>query len=405
MSTSRLYQAFGIRGGYEFVRTAYVEGAVVLSIRQKRESLRCSYCGNRHVHVKTHEHRAFRGLPIGSRPVWIHLPIARVACQKCRMVRQVRVAFAQERVSYTRAFERYVLELSAYMTIQDLARHLQVSWDVVKGIQKRYLGKKFARPKLRNVRQIAIDEIYIGRGRRFATVVLDLDQGAVIFVGNGRGMEALRPFWRRLRASRAKIRAVATDMAGGYLAAVREFLPDAVHVFDRFHVMKLYNQKLSDLRREVYRELTDVLHKQVLKGTRWLLLKNSENLDPKKRERERLDEALELNAPLYVAYYMKDQLRMFWCQPDKRTARQFLNGWIQLAMLSGVRMLMDFAKTLATHRSGLLAWYDYPISTGPLEATNTKIQLLKRQAYGYRDQEFFRLKIYALHLSRYALVG
>jgi len=186
---------------------------------------------------------------------------------------------------------------------------------------------------------------------------------------------------------------------------VREFLPDAVHVFDRFHVMKLYNQKLSDLRREVYRELTDVLHKQVLKGTRWLLLKNSENLDPKKRERERLDEALELNAPLYVAYYMKDQLRMFWCQPNKRAARQFLNGWIRLAMFSGIRVLMDFAKTLAKHRSGLLAWYDHPISTGPLEATNAKIQLLKRQAYGYRDQEFFRLKIYALHLSRYALVG
>jgi len=357
------------------------------------------------VHVKTHEHRAFRGLPIGSRRVWIHLPIARVACQKCQVVRQVRVPFAQERVSYTRAFERYVLELSAYMTIQDLATHLQVGWDLVKGIQKRYLGKKFARPKLQNVRRIAIDEVYIGRGRRFATVVLDLDQGAVIFVGNGRGMEALRPFWRRLRGSRAKIRAVATDMAGGYLAAVREFLPDAVHVFDRFHVMKLYNQKLSDLRREVYRELTDVLHKQVLKGTRWLLLKNSENLDPKKRERERLDEALELNAPLYVAYYMKDQLRMFWCQPNKRAARQFLNGWIRLAMFSGIRVLMDFAKTLAKHRSGLLAWYDHPISTGPLEATNAKIQLLKRQAYGYRDQEFFRLKIYALHLSRYALVG
>jgi len=156
------------------------------------------------VHVKTHEHRAFRGLPIGSRRVWIHLPIARVACQKCQVVRQVRVPFAQERVSYTRAFERYVLELSAYMTIQDLATHLQVGWDLVKGIQKRYLGKKFARPKLHNVRRIAIDEVYIGRGRRFATVVLDLDQGAVIFVGNGRGMEALRPFWRRLRGSRAK---------------------------------------------------------------------------------------------------------------------------------------------------------------------------------------------------------
>lgn len=94
MSTSLLYQAFGIRGGYEFVRTEYVEGEVALSIRQKRESLRCSHCGNRHVHVKIHEHRAFRGLPIGSRRVWIHLPIARVECQKCHVVRQVRVSFA-----------------------------------------------------------------------------------------------------------------------------------------------------------------------------------------------------------------------------------------------------------------------------------------------------------------------
>src|SRR5579872_5833184 len=251
MSTSLLYHAFGIRGGYEHVRTEYVEGKVLISIRQRRETLRCSHCGSDDVHLKTHEHRLFRGLPVGSRPVEIHLPVARVECQKCCNSRQVRVPFARERVSYTRSFERYVLDLSAYMTIQDLADHLQVSWDLVKGIQKRYLKKKFSRPKLRNVRQIAIDEIHIGRGR-FATVVLDLERGAVIFVGKGRGIEAVRPFWRRLRKSRAKIRAVATDMAGGYIAAVREFLPDAAHVFDRFHVMKLYNQKLSDFRREMY---------------------------------------------------------------------------------------------------------------------------------------------------------
>src|SRR6476660_7860815 len=179
MSTSVLYQAFGIRGGYEYVRTEYVEGEVLISIRQRRETLRCSQCDSLDVHVKTHEHRVFRGLPIGSRPVRIHLPIARVACQRCCAVRQVPVTFARERVSYTRSFERYVLDLSAHMTIQDLADHLQVSWDVVKGIQKRYLKKKFSRPKLRNVRQIAIDEIHIGRGGRFATVVLDLESGAV----------------------------------------------------------------------------------------------------------------------------------------------------------------------------------------------------------------------------------
>ena len=134
MSTSLLYHAFGIRGGYEYVRTDYSEGEILLSIRQPRVRLRCAQCGSPDVHLKTHEHRSFRGLPIGSKPVWIHLPIARVEYQKCGVSRQVKVPFARERVSYTNSFERYVLELSAFMTIQDLAGHLQVSWDVVKGI-------------------------------------------------------------------------------------------------------------------------------------------------------------------------------------------------------------------------------------------------------------------------------
>lgn len=404
MSTSLLYHAFGIRGGYEYVRTEYVPGGIILSLRQRREHLRCAHCGAAEVHVKTHQHRIYRSVPIGSRPVTIHFPVPRVECQKCGLSRQVRVNFARERVTYTRSFERYVLDLSAFMTIQDVAHHLQVSWDLVKGIQKRYLKKKFSRPKLRHVRQIAIDEIHIGRGR-FSTVVLDLERGAVIFVGTGRGIEAVRPFWHRLRHSRARIRAVATDMAPGYVAAVREFLPDAVHVFDRFHVIKLFNEKLSDFRREIYRTLPDELQKKVLKGVRWLLLKNPENLDDDKNERRRLELALQLNQPLATVYYMKERLRYLWEQHSKEAAQKWLDDWLRTADNSGIRMLKQFARTLAAHRQGLLAWYDFPISTGPLEATNNKIQLLKRQAFGYRDTEFFHLKIYALHLAKYALVG
>ncbi|MBS0264563.1 MAG: ISL3 family transposase [Planctomycetes bacterium] len=404
MSTTLLYHGFGIRGRYEYVRTEYVPGGIILSLRQRREHLRCAHCGSAEVHVKTHQHRIYRSVPIGSRAVTIHFPVPRVECQRCGLSRQVRVNFARERVTYTKSFERYVLELSAFMTIQDVAHHLQVSWDLVKGIQKRYLKKKFSRPRLRHVRQIAIDEIHIGRSG-FATVVLDLERGAVVFVGPGRGVEAVRPFWRRLRSSRAQIRAVATDMAPGYIAAVREFLPDAVHVFDRFHVVKLFNEKLSEFRREMYRTLPDELQKKVLKGVRWLLLKNPENLDDDKNERRRLEMALQLNQPLATVYYMKERLRYLWEQPTKKAAQKWLDDWLRTADNSGIRMLKQFARTLAAHRQGLLAWYDFPISTGPLEATNNKIQLLKRQAFGYRDTEFFHLKIYALHLAKYALAG
>lgn len=405
MSTSLLYHAFGIRGGFEYVRTDYSEGKVTLSIRQPREKLRCPHCGALEVHLKTHRDRVFRTVPIGARPVWIHLPVARVACQKCAVVRQVKLPFANPRFSYTHSFERYALGLSKFMTIQDVADHLDVSWDVIKEIQKRYLHRRFSKPRLRNVRQIAIDEVHVGRGARFATVVLDLEHGAVIFVGKGRGVEALRPFWKRLRSSHARIQAVATDMAGGYIAAVRQFLPKAVHVFDHFHVIKLYNEKLTELRRELYREATDKLHRQVLKGTRWLLLSNPDNLNEEKGEPSRLLEALQLNQSLATAYYLKEALGQIWKQHSKAAATRCLDDWIRQANASGIRVVMSFAKTLQAYRNGILAWYDYQISTGPLEATNNKIQLLKRKAYGYRDQEFFHLKIYALHLARYELVG
>lgn len=290
------------------------------------------------------------------------------------------------------------------MTIEAVARHLRIGWDTVKEIQKRHLQRHYARPKLKHLQEIAIDEIYVGR-KKFLTTVLDLHSGAIVFVGTGRGSDALEPFWKRLRASHARIKAVAIDMSQAYTKAVRENLPKAVLVYDHFHIIKLYNEKLTDLRRELYREVTDVLQRDVLKGVRWLLLKNPENLDPKKRERERLDEALELNAPLFVAYYMKDQLRLLWSQPDKRTARQFLNGWIELADLTGIRVLKSMARTLAAHREGILAWYHHPISTGPLEGTNNKIKTMSRQAYGFRDHEFFVLKIMAIHEATYELVG
>lgn len=404
MSTSLLYHAFGL-SGYDYVNTAYEGGRVIFTIRQRRHTYRCAVCGRREVSPHGHQPREFKTLPIGGKPVVVVLPIPRVECQRCGVVRQVALPFADPRRSYTRAFERYALELSRRMTIQDVARHLEVSWDTIKDIQKRYLEKRFQKPRLGKLKQMAIDEIAIGKGHRYLTVVLNLQTGAVVFVGDGKGMEALAPFWRRLKASRAQVEAVATDMGVAYIQAVREHLGAAVHVFDHFHVIKLFNEKLSDFRRELHREATDCLHKQVLKGTRWLLLKNPENLDPRRRERERLEEALRLNQPLATVYYLKEDLRQIWEQPDKETAARVFDDWVRRAEASAIKLLQKFAVTLSMHRRGVLAYYDYPISTGPLEGTNNKIQTMKRQAYGFRDQEFFKLKILAIHETKYALVG
>jgi len=404
MSTSLLYHGFGMQG-YQHVHTTYHDGAIHFRVRQEVFGLRCPECGSYKVKPRGRVMRRFRTVPLGLKPVWIELAVQRVFCLLCQVVRQVKVRFAFWRRSYTRAFERYALELSRHMTIKAVARHLQVSWDVIKDIQKRSLRRRFARPRLHKLKQIAIDEITIGKGHRYLTIVLDLKSGAVVFVGEGKGTEALEPFWPRLRRQKVRIQAVATDLSPAYISAVLTHLPEAVHVFDHFHLIKLYNAGLSELRRQLYHEATNVMEQKVLKGTRWLLLKNPENLDPRRREAERLTAALELNQPLALAYYLKEDLRQIWLQADKSTAAAILQDWVGRAMASGIRMLRKFAKTLALYRTGILAWYDYPISTGPLEGTNNKIKTMKRQAYGFRDLGFFKLKILALHETRYALVG
>jgi transposase len=403
MSTSLIYHVYGIRG-YQHVKTEYKKGSTYFTIRHNEHSLRCPLCRSRNVIRRGSERRTYRTLPIGHSPTFLVLRVQKVYCPRCLVLRQVRTGFSDPRKRYTSSFERYALELLKHMTILDVADHLGVSWDTIKDIQKQYLHKRYSRPKLAHVRQIAIDEISIGAGHRYVTVVLDLETGAVLHVGDGKGADALKPFFRRLMRSGGTIEAVAMDMSPSFISAVTNHIPSARIVFDRFHVVKLMNHKLSEFRRALFHEASRQ-QKAVLKGIRWLLLKNPENLREGTNERNRLYAALRLNAPLATAYYMKEDLRQLWLQRDRKAAVAFLDDWVGRATASGIGILKRFAKLLVKHREGLLAWYDYPISTGPLEGTNNKIQLMKRQAYGFRDMEFFKLRILAIHQAKIAYVG
>src|ERR1035437_9114620 len=193
MSTSLLYHGWAIRG-YRELAVEFGESAVRFRIEQNAGTWCCSHCGSSAVMKSGLVPRQFRSLPIGTKPVWIALSIQRLWCAACGKTRQATVGFADEGRSYTHAFERYVLELSRHMTIKDVARHLGVGWGLVKEIHKRSLHRRFKKPKLKHLRHIAIDEISIGRGHRYLTVVLDLESGAVVFVGQGKGADSLIPF-------------------------------------------------------------------------------------------------------------------------------------------------------------------------------------------------------------------
>lgn len=308
---------------------------------------------------------------------------------------------AYEHIS--RQLQRYVVNLSRMMTILDVAELTGLGWDTVKGIIKKRLAKDYAHIRLKDLRRLAIDEIYLGRKKKFVTLVIDQETGRIVWVGRGRAGDALHGFWRRLKASGAKIEAVAMDMSQAYAAAVARHLPNALIVFDRFHVMKLMNEKLDDLRRELVRDAQSQDAKVAIKGTRWLLLYRRDNL-PKNKARA-LEDALKLNRPLATAYMLKEELALAWEQGSWEEMADFCSSWCEKAILSGIDQLMAMSESLTNHAEGILSYTVTRMTNGRMEGINRKIKTMLRVFYGLRDDDFLRLKLYALHESKHKLVG
>ena len=288
------------------------------------------------------------------------------------------------------------------MTLHDVAELTLLSWDTVKAIVKTHLAKDYGKPFLKGVRYLGIDEIHVGKKGRFYTIVIDLEDGRILWAKPGRGGAALRGFWRRLRLAKAKIEAVTTDMSAAYWSAVLEHLPDASLVFDKFHVIKLMNERLDDLRRQMVREAEGPL-KLRIKGTRFLLLRNPENLQ--EDQIPKLEQALQLNEPLLLGWYLKEELRELWNQPSRQKMAAFLKDWCLKAEQTAIGQLIKMAKTLRTHASGILAYAKHPITSGKLEGINNKIKTLTKRSYGFHDENFFILKLLSLHHAKYKLLG
>jgi transposase len=402
MSTSFLYHAFGLRK-QEYLKTEYKEGSVLFYIKTKPSELRCSQCNSYKVNKKGVKTRHFKTVPIGKHKIILVSKLQRLKCRQCGCLMQEEILYADEQKRYTRQLGRYANELCEIMTIKDVANLLGLNWDTVKDIRKEYLTKKYSKIDLKSLKLIAIDEIAIKKGHKYITIVMDLETGAVVFVGDGKGAESLEPFWKKLKHAGSKIEAVSIDMSAAYIEAVTRNLESSKIIFDHFHIVKLMNESITDIRREVYNKETEDGKKKILKGIRWLLLKNQENLNDKYNERHRLEAALQLNKPLMTAYYLKEELKEIWLQDSKQDCEKFLGKWVAKALATDIKELHKFAKTLLSHRYGIFNYYDYQISSGPLEGMNNKIKVLKRKAYGYHDEQFFKLCIFDISRHRYPI--
>lgn len=404
MSTSLMYHGFGAVT-YEYLRTEYRHGAIYFHVHKRAARRRCVCCGSRQVTQQGMRSYGLRALPIGSRPVFVVVHLHLLSCKHCGALRQESRDLAERRKSYTRAFGRYVLELSKHMTLLAIARHLRVGWDLVKQIIKDNLSKRAKRRSWRKVRRIAIDEIAIRKGHRYMTVVLDLDTGQVLYTAKGKDQTCLKLFFRRLRRCGARLEAVAVDMSQAYANAIKDYWPKQVAiVHDHYHIVANMNEVIDRVRRDEQSRLeTD--GKKLIKGSRYLLLRAKEKLEQMPDKQARLDALLAVNETLHKVYLLKEDLRLFWSHKCKDEAKTFILNWIEQATAMGNRHLTRFANTLSEHIDSVLAWYDHPITSAPLEGLNNKIKVLKRSAYGYRDSKFFGLRLLFIHETKLQLTA
>ena len=307
MSTSLMYHAFGAKT-YDYVKTEYRDGAIHFHVEKKPHHRRCVVCRSRDVTLGGVETYSLRTVPIGGRAVFLVLELHILSCMSCGALRQESRDVAEARKSYTRAFARYVVELSSQMTMVAIARHLGVGWDLVKEIIKHRLSTRAKRRSWRKVRRIAIDEIAVRKGSKYMTVVLDLDTGEVLYTALGKDQQALEGFFARLRRARAKLEAIAVDMSPAYARAIKAYWPGEVAiVHDHYHVVANMNEVIDQVRRDEQNRLEGE-GKQLIKGARYLLLRAKEKLAQLPDKQARLDALLAVNETLHKVYLLKEDL-------------------------------------------------------------------------------------------------
>lgn len=402
MSISKVFYTLLENKSVIFQTSEFESDYVIFRGRLRCNIIRCSCCKSSNVRIRETKERTFRLLNLGQKKTYLKIDTHKVYCHKCRAKAWIQLPFCSGKLPMTKSFIWYIVQLMAMTTLLAVALFLGLQWRTVKNIDKVNLSKRAKQFSFKKLRYISIDEIAIKKGHKYMTIFTDISTGQIIQAVEGRNEESLRPFLKLLAKKAKRLRGIGIDMSAAYSSSIKLHLPNVSIIFDRFHVTKLLNDSIDKIRRAEYAKCQDKGLK-VLKGQRFLLLRNFVDLDDE--EKSSLQHLLDINQSLAIAHSMKEQFRMFWGLSSISEGARFLGWWIIQAIESGVEQLAKTARTLLHYSAGLLSYFEHGIDNGKAEGINNKIKVLKRQAYGFHDQEYFKLKLYHLHKKEYQLVG
>jgi len=400
-------QFIALLGGWEGYGVGAVERYEVGQDRMKPEvwielvplggfPMCCSGCREEVTEVHDVGGRWVRDLPLLDAETWLLVYRRRVACPRCGPKLE-ELPWLGRYARVTRRLAESVARLCAVLPVKHVAEFFALGWDAVKAIDKAHLTEKLGPVDLAGVELVAMDEFAIQKGHRYATVVAEPQTRRVLWVGRGRSRQDVRPFFELLGGKGCRRRKVVVmDMNAAYDEEVRAWCPQAEIVYDLFHVVAKYGREVIDRVRvdEANRLRADKQARQVIKGARWLLLRNPENL-PRSEDRVRLRELLGANRKLFTVYVLKDDLKQLWEYRQVAAALRFWDPWYRRAIHSRIEPLIRFARRLKPYLRGILNHCRWPLSTGFLEGMNNKIKAIKRMTYGFRDDAYFFLKIRA----------
>jgi len=383
--------------GFEPVQQDFLDpDTLLIRLRPRRGQIpRCGGCGRELRQVHDVVTRRVRERDLFCYRVWLEVPVRRLRCPECGPCRE-QICWLAGRRALTVAMVRWVEALTALLPVAHVARLLGLHWHTVRALDHQRLARDVQPPDLTRVRRLIMDEFALHKGHRYASVAICADTQQVLWIGEGRSREAVRPFFSWLGEPVChQIEAVAMDMNTAFDLEVQRHCPNAVVVYDLFHVVAKFGREVIDrVRVDQANQLRqDRPARQVVKRSRWLLLRNHANLS--EDQAAKLDELLAANAPLMTVYLLKTQLKELWYAPSEAEARRRWRHWYRLALESGLKPLILFAKRLRPYLDGIVASARHRLNTSVLEGMNNRIKVIKRMAYGYRDTDYFFLKIKA----------
>lgn len=369
------------------------EGGIVVRLESKRgRRLPCSGCGERcRVRDRLSERR-WRHVSWWGIPVELVYAPKRVQCQGCGKVKVEKIPWTMGKCPLTTGLIGLLSDWAKLLAWDVVARLFNVHWSTVAAAVRQTVSYGLAHREMGDVLYIGVDELSRRKGHVYVTNVYDLEGSRLLWSGEGRGRETLEAFFREHgKALKDKVIGVCCDMWEPYIEAIREHLPNVTLVFDKFHIIQNLLRAVDQVRRQEANTLKKK-NPGLLKRTRYLWLKNPENLTD--QQKARLGYLEKLNLKVNRAYLLKESFRELWTYTTKGWARRYLNKWFWWATHSRIKPMRDFAWTLRRHGEEILNYFDLPITNAAVEGMNNKAKVVSHRCYGFRKAATFITALY-----------